>query len=151
MTEIMPRSRAILAATALQRDLALRGRTGQLVIWSSSFARAYIYNGEWVADCPQEGCSNVEFVEQKRDQDRGVAGTRGDRMDVYFCSYCKTMATSIQWPANAEELLEILERRPMPHTRNWYPEGHLTALKFGIKDGETAAELRAENELHGVD
>jgi hypothetical protein len=151
MTEIVSQSRALLAATALKRDLALRGRTGQLVIWSSSFARAYIYNGEWVADCPQDGCTNVEFVENKRDQDRGVAGTRGERKDVYFCSYCKAMATSIHFPPDADELLEVLERRPMPHTRNWYPEGHLTALKFGIKDGETVAELLAENAEHGID
>ncbi len=151
MTEIVRAPNVTLAATALQRDLALRGRKGQLVIWSSSFARAYIYNGEWVADCPQEGCSNVEFVERKLDKDRGVAGTRGERMDAYFCSYCKVMATSIRWPDDADELMEILERRPMPHTRNWYPEGHLSALRFGIKDGETVAELRAENAEHGVD
>lgn len=151
MTEIMPRSKAILAASALKRDLMSRGRTGQLVIWSASYARAYVYNGEWVADCPQEGCSNVEFVELKRDQDRGVAGTGGERKDTFFCTYCKVIATSIHWPAEAEQIVELLNRRPMPHTRNWYPEGHLTALKFGIKDGETLDELRAENLEHGID
>jgi hypothetical protein len=151
MTEIMTRSQAVLAATGLQRELALRGRTGQLVIWNSTFARAYVYGGEWVADCPQEDCANVEFVEMKRDQDRGVAGTRGERKDTFFCTYCKVMASSIRWPGDAEQLMEVLERRPVPHTRNWYPEGHLTALKYGIKDGETVAELRAENAQHGID
>lgn len=147
----MPRSRAALVASALERDLALRGRTSQFVMWSSNFARAYVYCGEWVADCPQEDCPNVEFVELKRDQDRGVAGTRGEKKDLYFCSYCKSMANSIQWPKDAEQIMEILERRPMPHTRNWYPEGHLTALKFGVKDGETVEELLEENREHGVD
>jgi hypothetical protein len=121
------------------------------VIWNSTFARAYIYGGEWVADCPQDDCANVEFVESKRDQDRGVAGTRGERKDTFFCTHCRVMATSIHWPSNADELIEVLERRPVPHTRNWYPEGHLTALRYGIRDGETVAELRAENAMHGID
>lgn len=150
MTEIMPSGTAVETARAIKRDLDLRGRTGQLVVWNSTFARAYVYCGEWVADCPQEDCANVEFVELKRDQDRGVAGTRGERKDAFFCTYCKVMATSVHWPKNADEIIELLERRPVPHTRNWYPEGHLTALRYGIKDGETAEELRAENAEHGI-
>jgi hypothetical protein len=136
-------------ADALTRDLELRGKTGQLVVWSSTFARAYIYAGEWVADCPQR-CGNVELLTVKRDQDRSRAGSKGTRKESFLCSYCHMMATSIHWPENADEIMEILDRRPVPHTRNWYPEGHITALSFGIKDGETVEELLAENAEHGI-
>lgn len=142
-------TRAVELAEALQRDLELRGRTGQLIVWSSTFARAYVYSGEWVADCPQR-CGNVELVTIKRDQDRGRAGSRGTPKESFLCSYCKCLATSIHWPKNADEIMEILDRRPVPHTRNWYPEGHITALEFGIPDGETAEELLAENDKHGI-
>lgn len=141
--------RAQELADALAHDMELRGRPGQLIVWSSSFARAYVYAGEWVADCPQR-CGNVELLTVKRDQDRSRAGTRGTRKDSFYCSYCKCIATSIHWPENADEIMEILDRRPVPHTRNWYPEGHITALEFGIKDGETAEELLAENAEHGI-
>lgn len=145
------RSEARLVADALSRDLAARGRTGQLVVWNTTYARAYVYCGEWVADCPQQDCGNVEFLTLKLDRDRGVAGTVGERKDAFFCSYCKCMATSVHWPADAEEIVEVLDRRPRPHTRNWYPEGHLTALKFNVPDGQTIAELKAENAAHGVE
>lgn len=133
----------------LGQDLERRGRTGQLIIWSSSYARAYVYAGEWVADCPAK-CGNVELLTIKRDQDRGRAGVPGTRKETFFCSYCKETATSIHWPENAEEITEVLDRRPVPHTRNWYPEGHITALSFGLDDGQTIEELLAENDEHGI-
>ena len=151
MTEIIKKSEVLQLAHALKSEMEVRNRAGKFVMWSSTFAVPYVYHGEWVADCPQKDCANVEFMELKRDQGRGIAGTRGERKDVFFCSYCKVMATSVHWPANADELMEVLERRPIPHTRNWYPEGHLTAIKFGIRDGETIDELRAENAQHGID
>jgi hypothetical protein len=133
----------------LSQDLDRRGKTGQLIVWSSTFARAYVYAGEWVADCPSR-CGNVELLTIKRDQDRGRAGSSGTRKETFLCSYCKQIATSIHWPDNAEEIMEVLDRRPIPHTRNWYPEGHFTALSFGIDDGQTIEELLAENDEHGV-
>lgn len=147
--EIVPDNRAKELADALARDMELRGRKGQLIIWSSTAALAYVYAGEWVADCPQR-CGNVELLTIKRDQDRGRAGSRGTRKESFLCSYCHMMATSIIWPKDADEIMEILDRRPVPHNRNWYPEGHITALSFGIKDGETIEELLAENDQHGV-
>lgn len=146
---LIPARKAVELGAALGRELAERNRTGQMIVWSSTFARAYVYSGEWVADCPQK-CGNVELLTVKRDQDRGRAGTKGERKDTFLCSYCKCIATSIHWPDNADEIMEVLDRRPVPHTRNWYPEGHLTALDFGIKDGETIEELLAENDVHGI-
>jgi len=136
-------------AKALNRDMATRGRTGQLIIWNSTYARVYAYAGEWVADCPQR-CGNVELMTNKLDRDRGRAGVMGERKDSFYCSYCKCVATSVHWPVDADEIMEILDRRPIPHTRNWYPEGHLTALEFNLPDGQTLDELRAENDEHGI-
>jgi hypothetical protein len=133
----------------LGQDLERRGKTGQLIVWSSTFARAYVYAGEWVADCPAK-CGNVELLTIKDDRDRSRAGVAGERKNTYFCSYCKNVATSIHWPDNATEIMEVLDRRPVPHTRNWYPEGHITALSFGIDDGQTIEELLAENDEHGI-
>lgn len=146
---LIPAPRASVIAAALKRDMTTRGRPGQLIVWNTSYARAYVYAGEWVADCPSR-CGNVELVTIKRDQDRGRAGGQGIRKESFLCSYCKQMATSIHWPENAEEIMEVLDRRPVPHTRNWYPEGHLTALEHGIHDGQTVEELLAENDEHGI-
>jgi hypothetical protein len=140
---------ALRLGRLLSQDLERRGRTGQLIVWNTSFARAYVYAGEWVADCPSK-CGNVELLTIKRDQDRSRAGTRGTRKDTFTCSYCKETATSIHWPDNADEIMEVLDRRPVPHTRNWYPEGHITALEFGLDDGQTIEELLAENDQHGI-
>lgn len=146
---LRPQEIASLAG-AFTREMAARGRTGQLVVWESTYARAYVYAGQWVADCPQS-CGNVELL---------FAGN--DRKDVFICSYCKCLATSIHWPIDpdpkreqdypmTEQIMDVLNRRPIPHTRNWYPEGHMTAIKLGIPDGETIEELIAENHEHGID
>lgn len=126
-------------ATSLQRTLLERGRTGQLVVWETTYAQAYVNNGMWIADCPQQ-CGSAEQL---------MDGP--DRKDYFFCSYCKCMATSVHWPPDADEIMEILERRPLPHNRNWWPEGHKLAIAAGCRDGETLEELRAENAEHGID
>lgn len=148
MSELAPLSPQAIART-MARDLVRRGRTSQLVVHESSYARAYVYSGDWVADCPND-CGNVEFVCDKPAKLRGVTMCWGDRKDVFTCSYCGYMTNSIQWPNDAEQIQSVLDRRPIPHTRNWYPEGHATAVKLRIPDGQTVTELEAENDEHGV-
>jgi hypothetical protein len=130
--------------------LAKRGRDHQLVVFESSFARPWIYRGEWVADCPREDCNNVEFLTEKPDHLRGVANNPGPRKSAFYCSNCHYCTTSIRWPADADELLKVLDRRPVPDTRNWYPEGHMVAVMSGEPDGQTVEELLQENRDHGV-
>lgn len=108
-------------------------------------ARAYIYNGMWVADCPQE-CGGVE---QLCEADRR-GGPRVRRRTVFHCSYCKLMTDRIDWPADAVALMAVLELRPVPHNRNWYPAGHPTAVRFGILHGQSVRDLQDENVEHGV-
>lgn len=111
-------------------------------------ARAYVYAGDWVADCPRN-CGNVEHLYQA--QRRG--GPRVVQVPSFYCSYCKlgdAETVTVEWPPNMMEIMTVLMLRPIPHTRNWYPTGHDTALKYRLPHGQSVDELRAENVEHGV-
>lgn len=107
-------------------------------------ARAYIYHGEWVADCPR-ACGNVEFLFNRM----GRRGPRTIRKQTFSCSYCGLTAP-IEWASNEEELMITLSIRPVPHTRNWYPKGHPVAIKYGLPDGQSIHDLVEEARQHGV-
>jgi hypothetical protein len=108
-------------------------------------ARAYIYNGMWVADCPT-GCGGTEpLFEAKR---RG--GPKTVRRTLFHCSYCRFATSRIEWPADEVALMTVLELRPIPHTRNWYPTNHEVAVRFGIPHGQSVRDLQDENAEHGV-
>jgi hypothetical protein len=126
-----------------------RGRTSQLIVHRSTQARAYVYAGEWVADCTRDGCGNTEFATRKPRELRSVAGVYAAPDPVLVCGHCG-MRAPIEWPADWLDISRVLDRRPVPHTRNWYPAGHKTAVLAGVRDGETVAELLAENHEHGV-
>lgn len=113
----------------------------------TAMARAYVYSGEWVADCPR-GCGNVEYLyDLANPQD--LTGPRTRQKPQFYCSYCR-LITGIEWPHDMESIMEVLGLRPIPHTRNWYPEGHDTALQFRIPHGQSVDDLRAENVENGV-
>lgn len=110
-------------------------------------SQAYIYNGDWVGDCPREGCANVEYLWE-------ALRPRGPRLrpkTFFACSHCGMQAT-IEWPPQdfMAAAMAVLMLRPLPDTRNWYPKDHEVATKFRIAHGQTIAELREENEEHGV-
>lgn len=114
-------------------------------------ARAYVYSGDWVADCPR-GCGNVEHC-YARLNPRDANSPRAVQAPGFYCSYCKlgdAETVPIEWPPEMADIMAVLALRPVPHTRNWYPKGHDTALKFNIPHGQSIAELRAENAEHGV-
>lgn len=108
-------------------------------------ALAYVYHGDWVADCPRNGCGNVEFL--------GVPMVKGGPRVIlrseFHCSYCTQLA-EILYPPQLDEIMAVLSRRPIPHTRNWYPKNHETAVKFRVEHGQSVAELMEENAAHGV-
>lgn len=111
-------------------------------------ARAYVYNGEWVADCPRAGCANVEFLFGP--ERPGVPGSpRTVRKTQYYCTYCQHLA-EIDWPKNEAEIMEILNKRPIPNTRNWYPKDHDVAIRARIPHGQSIADLIEENHENGV-
>jgi hypothetical protein len=110
-------------------------------------ARAYVYAGDWVADCPR-GCGSVEHL-YARANPRNPASPRVVQQPEFHCSYCG-MAAPIDWPAELAAITTVLMLRPVPHTRNWYPKDHDTAVRFRVPHGQTVDELRAENREHGV-
>lgn len=103
-------------------------------------ARAYMNWGRWVSDCPREGCTYAFQLEpgQARYLCRNKAG-QGCGMEAL-----------IEWPADAGQIEEALARRPLEQTRNWYPTDHDLAVISGSPHGQTAADLLAENDEHGV-
>lgn len=108
-------------------------------------ARAYVYGGMWVADCPQD-CGGTEPLFEPRRK----GGPRTVRRTLFHCSYCKFATNRIDWPAAEEQIMAVLSLRPIPHTRNWYPSGHPVAVRFGIPDGQSVRDLQDENAEHGV-
>src|SRR5687767_11219683 len=106
-------------------SLLAQGKRSQIIVWESNAARAFVTMGEWVAECPRPECSNVEFLTDKDQQWRGKPGVEGDRRQMFACSYCGFMTQLIEWPPDADQIMAVLDRRPMPHNRSWYPEGHI--------------------------
>ena len=108
-------------------------------------ALAYVYSGDWVADCPQ-GCGGVEFLYDQL----VMNGPRVQRRPFFRCSNCAYATDQVVWPRREAEIMEVLNRRPLKQTRNWYPKDHPVALRFNIPHGQTPNELLAEGEEHGV-
>lgn len=102
--------------------------------------RAYINHGRWVADCPVQYCGNAMRLEPRQ----GTFRCRTRSGDG--CGH----EAQIEWPADADEIWRVLERRPIPGTRNWFPPEHPLAVRAGCPHGQTPADLLAENEEHGV-
>lgn len=117
-------------------------------------ARAYLYCGDWVADCIRPGCANAEFLMDPLRRDIPASpfvNPRTVRRPAFLCSYCG-MAADILWPHPQlmAELETVLALRPLPHNRNWYPDGHANAELWGLPTGQTPDDLREENAANGV-
>lgn len=95
-------------------------------------ARARVNHGRWIADCPRRYCANATRLQPG--QATFHCGGEGG---------CQTVAP-IEWPADADGIWAVLLERPVPGTRNWYPDGHTEALRMGLPHGQTVAELRDE-------
>lgn len=91
-------------------------------------ARAYVNFGRWIADCPI---------------DCGSAMRLNPRQAMFHCVECRHVA-EIEWPANADELWDALEKRQAPKNRNWFPAGHPLAVRASIPHGQTVKELEDE-------
>jgi hypothetical protein len=119
----------------------------------SSQARAYVYGGDWVADCPYPFCYSTDFLFALRHPGRphGPNNPREARKTVFLCSNCQQLA-EIDWPPDSVMggIMSVLALRPVPGTRNWYPKDHDVAVRFHVEHGQTVEELREENEAHGV-
>ncbi len=115
-----------------------------------NMARAYVYHGDWVSDCPREGCGNVEHLFGRMNP-RDPMSPRTVRHVVFHCTYCG-MQAEIDWPTEGamDAILAVLMLRPVPHNRNWYPKDHTTAVRFRVPHGQSVDDLKQENRDHGV-
>lgn len=113
----------------------------------TSRARAWVYAGEWVADCPREGCNNTEYLYGPS----RPGAARTVRRASFHCSSCRMLA-DIDWPSDSvmDGIMAVLAKRPVPHTRNWFPQDHPVAVRARIPHGQSVEDLRAENIAHGV-
>lgn len=127
-------------------------RTIPLVVRDWTRPWAFVHHGEWVAECPLADCLNVEFLTVK---ESGVRGRRdlpeGPRRPVFACRNCLSMSAHVEWPDDADAIMAVLNRRPVPQTRNWYPEGHPHALTVGVPHGQGVGDLERENREHGIE
>jgi hypothetical protein len=97
--------------------------------------RAYLNHGRWIAGCGRQYCANAERLEP--------------RQALFHCSSCRWEAL-VEWPPDVDEIQAVLEMRPVPETRNWFPAGHELALRSGCPHGQTAVDLLAENYEYGI-
>lgn len=116
-------------------------------------AYAYVYAGEWVADCPRPDCYSTEFMFNPVDASRpaGPMNPRISRKPLFSCVNCGQVAPVI-WPAQEtqDEIMHVLAQRPVPQTRHWYPKNHPVAVAARIPHGQSPDDLRQENHDHGV-
>lgn len=90
-------------------------------------ATAYVNQGRWVADCPQAGCGGALAL---------VRSARG-----FLCGNCLNVACGsryrpLVWPADRDEIEDVLAVRLLPEDANW--------------SGESVEAIKDENEAHGV-
>lgn len=111
-------------------------------------ARAYVYAGNWVAECTRTECGGVEYLYALMTP-RDPTSPRTVEKPVFHCTNCD-MTAAIDWPSNRMEILAELMRRPVPETRNWYPANHDVAVRAHLPHGQSVAELREESAAHGV-
>lgn len=98
-------------------------------------ARAYFNHGRWVAGCPRQDCNHaVDLAPQQ---------------SGFECANCRAVAP-VEWPSDADLITEVLNLRPVPQTRNWFPAGHELAIAFRVSDGQTVQDLIDENAEHGI-
>jgi hypothetical protein len=101
-----------------------------VMLYTPAQARAYVNHGRWIADCPCE-CGSALSLEP--------------RQSSYHCPECKWIGV-VDWPDNADDIMEALEQRRIPRTRNWFPDGHVLAVRSNTPHGQTVKQLIEETE-----
>lgn len=115
-------------------------------------AIAFVLYGDWVSECPMPYCENVEHLFEKVNP-RVPTSPRLVPKNGFICSNCG-LQVPIGWPEPGlmAGVMDVLNRRPVPQTRNWFPADLPFAVRQNIKDhGQTVDDLKAENSAYGVD
>lgn len=101
------------------------------------FAR--LYAGDWIADCERFGCGGAELL---------ISPDTGRRVPFFQCSECGFTA-DIVWAQDETRIMEVMQWRPVRHTRNWFPLNHPLAIRANCPHGQSIADLVIENYEHG--
>lgn len=118
----------------------------------SERALAFVLYGDWVAECPMPYCGNVEHLFD-RVNPRVPTSPRLVPKVMFVCSHCH-LEIGIGWPEPEliKGVMDVLNLRPVPHTRNWFPQDLPFAVRQKIEEhGQTIDDLKAENIAYGVD
>ncbi len=99
----------------------------------SGQVQAYANHGRWIADCCREFCNNAW----------GLASNQVSFLCDPNQEGCG-MEALVVWPPNVAEITEVLRRRPVKATRNWFPLNHELALRAGCPHGQTVQQLKDE-------
>lgn len=95
----------------------------------------YYNYGRWVVDCPREYCNSAEKVDGGQQLER--------------CTNC-LQDIEITWPTDWVDIASVLDLRPVPNTRNWFPPDHRLAIASGAPSGQSVQDLVEESNAHGV-
>jgi hypothetical protein len=87
----------------------------------SSPVLARVNHGRWIADCPNCRCGPLTHPEWR----------------LACCGECGCVMTNVVFPADLDQIVDLLLRRPTRPTQNWAPP-------------ETVADLARENAANGV-
>lgn len=99
---------------------------------TSEMARAWVYRGDWVAECPYgDGYCTL---------------LKGGQF-MFHCGECHKVM-EVEWPKDPDEIIEALDKRPMKVNRNWFPHDHFLAIKARLPHGQTVQELDEETDYH---
>jgi hypothetical protein len=115
-------------------------------------ALAFVYCGDWVAECPMPSCGNVEHLFD-RVNPKVPTSPRIVPRGPFVCSYCG-LQVEVEWPEPEliQGIMGVLMKRPVPHTRNWFPTDHPLAIRMGVREhGQSIKDLERENREHGVE
>ena len=129
--------------------------------------KTFVENGEWKALCPTCGnschvdlISNTIVCSTCYPSLRAMAyqqisgGLLRPVPDVQMRSDARRQAEAdgavydVTFPAEREQIEQVLRARPTKYNMHWYYENHPTLKRLG-KTVETVADLMAENEAHG--
>jgi hypothetical protein len=115
-------------------------------------AVAFVYSGDWVAECPRPYCGNVEHLFDRVNPALATSPRLRPRQQ-FTCTHCG-LQVDIEWPEAdlVQGVMAALNRRPVPHTRNWFPADHALAVRMGVREhGQSVDDLLAENAEYGVE
>jgi hypothetical protein len=97
---------------------------------------AYLNYGNWVVDCPAEGCSDARAVYDPR---------TGQRHSEDVCARGHAFQIVMPPPQEEARIVQALAERANDKDKAWFPAGHGWATAAGYPTGQSLEQLLEEN------